>query len=309
MTINLKKKKLDQLDSCPQFAHTLFRKYQHFARISRLDILWSVNKLARAVTKWTKACDKRLVVWSLTFITHVIQAISHSTTMQTGTVSRLWFCRRPWRLEVKHQGIMCMFGSHTFVPISWMSKKQTSVSHSSTEAEVISLGACLRMDGIPALDLWDLVIEVCHSSSDQTNKTKDVRVPRWNLSANIRPNMRKQIPTNHTDQDLTNIDHLPSNGTHSGSKAMLYVFEDNEAVMKMVMKGRSLTMRHVFLTHRLALDWLFDRINLDSEIQIRYSDTKHQLADVLTKGNFTRDEWNNLLQLFNISHFSSTCCA
>ena len=29
------------------------------ARIGGPDILWSVNKLARAVTKWTKACDKR----------------------------------------------------------------------------------------------------------------------------------------------------------------------------------------------------------------------------------------------------------
>ena len=29
------------------------------ARIGRPDILWSVNKLARAVTKWTRACDKR----------------------------------------------------------------------------------------------------------------------------------------------------------------------------------------------------------------------------------------------------------
>ena len=29
---------------------------------------------------------------------------------------------------------------------------------------------------------------------------------------------------------------------------------------------------------------------------------------MLTEGNFTRDEWNNLLHLFNISHFSSTCC-
>ena len=26
----------------------------------RPDILWSVNKLARSITKWTKACDKRL---------------------------------------------------------------------------------------------------------------------------------------------------------------------------------------------------------------------------------------------------------
>ena len=37
------------------------------------------------------------------------------------------------------------FGSHTFVPISWMCKKQTSVSHSSTESEIISLGAGLRL--------------------------------------------------------------------------------------------------------------------------------------------------------------------
>ena len=76
-----------------------------------------------------------------------------------------------------------------------------------------------------------------------------------------------------------------------------------------MIKGRSPTMRHVSRTHRVALDWLLDRIDLDSKIQIRYVDTKHQLADTLTKGNFTRDEWTNLLHLFNISHFSSTCCA
>ena len=68
-------------------------------------------------------------------------------------------------------------------------------------------------------------------------------------------------------------------------------------------------MRHVSRTHRVALDWLFDPINLDSKIQIKYIDTKNQLADILTKGNFTGDEWNHLLCLFNISHFSSTVCS
>ena len=48
-----------------------------------------------------------------------------------------------------------------------MSKKQTSVSHSSTESEVISLDAGPRMDGFPTLDLRDLVVEVLHSSSIQ----------------------------------------------------------------------------------------------------------------------------------------------
>ena len=73
----------------------------------------------------------------------------------------------------------------------------------------------------------------------------------------------------------------------------------------MIIKGTSLTMRHVSRTHRIALDWLFDRLNLDPKIQIKYIDTKKQLADILTKGNFTRDGWNHLLCLFNISHFSS----
>ena len=57
-----------------------------------------------------------------------------------------------------------------------------------------------------------------------------------------------------------------------------------------------------------ALDWLLDKINLDPKFKSVYIDTKHQLADMLTKGNFTRDEWNNLLHLSNIRHFSSTCC-
>ena len=77
----------------------------------------------------------------------------------------------------------------------------------------------------------------------------------------------------------------------------------------MIIKGRSPTMRHVSRTFRVALDWLFDRINLDPKIRIKYIDTKNQNADILTKGNFTRDEWNHLLCLFNISHFSSTVCS
>ena len=108
---------------------------------------------------------------------------------------------------------------------------------------------------------------------------------------------------------MENIDSVPSNVQSSRQEALLYVFEDNEAVIKMIIKGRSPTMRHVSRTHRVALDWLFDRINLDSKIQIKYIDTKNQLADILTKGNFTRDEWNHLLCLFNISHFSSTVCS
>ena len=104
---------------------------------------------------------------------------------------------------------------------------------------------------------------------------------------------------------LNNIDCVPSNVQSVHLEVVLYVFEDNEAVIKMINKGRSPTMRHVSRTQRVALDWLFDRITF----QIKYIDTKYQLADILTKGNFTRDEWNHLLCLFNIIHFSSTACS
>ena len=62
-------------------------------------------------------------------------------------------------------------------------------------------------------------------------------------------------------------------------------------------------MRHVSRTHRVALDWLFDRINLETKIQMKYVDTTNQLADILTKQSFSRDEWNHLLFQFNIMNF------
>ena len=121
----------------------------------------------------------------------------------------------------------------------------------------------------------------------------------------VQKRKQSQIVINDSD----NVDFIPSNVNSSHQEALLYTFEDNEAVIKMIIKGRRPTMRHVSRTHRVALDWLFDRINLDpKKNQIKYIDTKNQLADILTKGNFTRDECNHLLCLFNISHFSSTNC-
>ena len=85
---------------------------------------------------------------------------------------------------------------------------------------------------------------------------------------------------------LNNIYCVLSNVQSSHQEALLYVFEDNEAVIKMIIKGRSPTMRHVSRTQRVALDWLFDRINLDTKIQIKYIDTRNQFADILTKRKF-----------------------
>ena len=261
-----------------------------------------MNKLARSIAKWTKACDKRLN----RLISHIYHTCEYKQYCDVGNTSKQCrlglfqdsdFAGDLQDSKSTSGGTLCVFGCHTFAPISRMCKKQTSVSHSSTESEIISMDAGLRLDGIPALDLWDLIVSVLGNTiqtSDRTGRPVDTE-----------RSQRSQGKTNV----LKDIDAFPSNVQSARQEALLYVFEDNEAVIKMIIKGRSPTMRHVSRTHRVALDWLFDRINLDPKIQIKYIDTKKQLADILTKGNFTRDEWNHLLCLFNISHFSSTVCS
>ena len=69
-------------------------------------------------------------------------------------------------------------------------------------------------------------------------------------------NTQIEIQIQPKDLELSNVDYVSSNAKFSRSGAMLYIFEDIEAVIKMIIKGRSQTMRHVSQTHRVVLDGL-----------------------------------------------------
>ena len=198
-----------------------------------------------------------------------------------------------------------------------MCKKQTSVSHSSTESEVASLDAGLRMDGISALDLWDVVIEILHSSQnthhivrDHRRKEKiDDQVQRSRACGEIRstnPNTMLKRSGNRDVDGLSNVDHVVTNASSSQPEVQLYIFEESEGVIEMIRKCRSPTMRDVSRTHGVALDSLFDRVNLDPQ---NPHQTKNQLTDMLTKGSFTRDEWNHLFRSLNIMNFMMFSCS
>ena len=142
-------------------------KCLYVARFNRPDFLWAVNTLARNVTKWSVNCDKRL---------HRLICYMHDKTdmemqcwvgddakdIQLAMFVDASFAS--WLSDSKSTSgaILCLMGPKTFVPISWFCKKQGSVTHSSTEAELIALDAALRMEGIPALAFWELVIDVFH---------------------------------------------------------------------------------------------------------------------------------------------------
>ena len=206
-----------------------------------------MNKLARSITKWAKACDKRLNRL-ISYIHHTCEYKQYCYVGNAAKQDRLGlFQDSDFAGDLEDSkstsgGTLCIFGSHTFVPTSWMCKKQTSVSHSSTESEIISLDAGLRLDGLLALELWDLIVSVL-GNTIQTPERPERPV------VNVK-NQKSQGKTNV----LNNIDCVPSNVQSSHQEALLYVFEDSEAVIKMITKGRSPTMRHVSRTHRVALE-------------------------------------------------------
>ena len=107
---------------------------------------------------------------------------------------------------------------------------------------------------------------------------------------------------------LGSIDYRPPCLPISYGRAKLYVLEDNDAVIKMTTKERSPQMRHVARTHRLNLDWLFERLSRDPRVCLKFVGTKDQLADVILEGSFTGKAWDTLCPLCLIllmSKFSS----
>ena len=293
MTITSKKKSWIPWENCQKCVLKLFWNAGIWHVLEDPIFHGQWTNLHGQLLKWTKAFDKRLISIDFIFFIYTCEYIQYCHVGNSAKQCRLGlFQGSDFAGDLEDSkstsgGTLCIFGSNTFVPISWMCKEQFSVSHSSTESDIISLDAGLRMDGIPALDLWDLIVSVLHGN---TNQCKQVH---WNLSTSP---TRKKI--HGKIDDLNNVDFVSSNANSSRKEAMLYIFEDNEGVIKMIIKERSPTMRHVSRTHRVALDWLFDKINLDPKTQMKYIDAKNQLADILTMGNFTRDEWNYLLCFF-----------
>ena len=133
------------------------------------------------------------------------------------------------------------------------------------------------MDGIPALDLWDVVIEVLNSSKNNTHthiKHAEINVGEKSGAQIPNPSLKRR--GKRDVDELSNVDHVVTNASSSHSEAQLYIFEDNDPVTQMIINSRSPTMRHVSRTHKVAFDWLCARDNLDPKIKIKYVETKNQ---------------------------------
>ena len=286
-------------------------KALYLARLQRPDLLWTVNSLARNVTKWTIADDKRLY----RLMSYIHHTADHVLTSYVGDEAK--DCKLMLFVDASFAGdlvgsksttggLLCVIGPRTYCPITWLCKKQGAVSHSSTEAEVIALDAGVRLEGLPSMDLWEEIINVFGDPDEPIPKLDPktgLLPPTTSASGNREPSASGNRVTDNlpfvttVESILTGVDYVPPNVPKPRGKAKLVICEDNDAVIKMCIKARSLNMRHVPRVHRVDLDWLFERILRDANITMKYVNTKQQMADILTKGSFTAAAWGQLLSL------------
>ena len=91
-----------------------------------------------------------------------------------------------------------------------MSKKETSVSHSSTESEIISLDAGLRLDGIPARDLWDLIVAVLGNTLQSHKERGDPFMNKREIRSTPHT-IQKRKQSHGMIDDPDNVDFYSSN--------------------------------------------------------------------------------------------------
>ena len=171
-------------------------KCQELARIGRLDILWSVNKLARAVTKWTKHVKNVWRVWSLTIITHVNTCNIVVCETQHNN-ARLWLCWRPWRLEINIRRNFVHFRKPN-ICAKKLDVQETDFCFTQFYRSWGDLSRCRFMHG------WD-------------SRSRSWRFSDWSISFFTKPNQQKTKDLREpTEKPVSNsqVKHAKTNSNH-----------------------------------------------------------------------------------------------
>ena len=200
----------------------------------------------------------------------------HCTTMQTGTVSGLWLCRRSWRLNVDLRRDSC---AHLEVTRLFPYVGYATVSHSSTESEVISLDAGLTHGWNPSS--WSMGFGYWSVSFFTQSFFSKIERLHGNVLRDTPSNKHTQnqtkTPMQHDSLELSHADFVSSNVKSSQLGAMLHIFEDNEAEIKNDHERQKSNIWD--MCHRTHIELLLIGC-LTRLTWVRYIDTKPQLADI-----------------------------
>ena len=134
-------------------------KILYAARMCRYDLLRSTCALASMVTKWTPTCDKKL--HTLVSYTHYYLALrlvawvgDHLKDMSVKLFSDADFAGDLQTSRSTTGVFLQLSGANTFFPLAGHSKKQSCVSHSTPEAELVAADLAIRSEVLPGPQIW-----------------------------------------------------------------------------------------------------------------------------------------------------------
>ena len=86
-----------------------------------------------------------------------------------------------------------------------------------------------------------------------------------------------------------------------GRKPAVYLFEDNQATLRIIQTGKYPTLRHVRRMHGVSISWLHDAYNAGHYLPWDCA-TDFQAADVFTKHFTDMSKWHHALDFIGIVH-------
>ncbi len=145
-------------------------------------MLWPLASVARQISKWNKASDRRLHCLA----SHLNTTVDYSFEAFVGDDPEdcvvLEYCDASFADDIRESKstsgcYLAIVGPNMFVPITSFSKRHGAVSHSSTEAEILSLEEAVRSEGLSALTFWEHVVLLFgeHRRTRQSGKHDQVQ--------------------------------------------------------------------------------------------------------------------------------------
>ena len=139
-------------------------KILYGARLARFDLLRPIAALASMITKWDSVCDRMLH----RLVCYINSSLGYKLKGHIGDSSKglkLTLCSDAdfagcFDTAKSTSGVFtALTGPNSFFPLNAVSKAQSCVSRSTPEAEIVAADLAIRTEGLPALQLWDKVLE------------------------------------------------------------------------------------------------------------------------------------------------------
>eukprot|EP00972_Heterocapsa_arctica_P027956 4111847-Heterocapsa_arctica.AAC.1 len=125
------------------------------SRLARFDLLKAVANLAKKVTQWDKGCDTmlhRLMCYINSSLDLRLRGHIGDTPkdLTIALYSDADFAGDKESSKSISGILIASTGPNSFYPLNATSRKQSCVSHSTPEAEIVGANAAIRSEGFPA---------------------------------------------------------------------------------------------------------------------------------------------------------------